>query len=310
MVPQREIFWNISFSPVLYILATLVVIIRIYAFYRRYKMWHLGKADNRAKVSLSTRWKTFVSTAIIDGLFHRKFIGVADNLGHRGFSPRDFIPRELYAGAAHFLIFAGFFVLLIGTAMDVISHYGYDFLIGNVYLGHTIAMDLAGLALILGLILAAVRRYIMKPERLDNKTEDPVALVALFVIAITGFFIQAVRLAYYAPPWAWWSPAGYILSFALSGISKDALLVIHRSLWWFHAVFALGAMAYVALSWNRLWHIFVAPFNIYFRNLELRGAMVPIDMEKAESFGAAKIRLLLEEPPGPGCLHSLRPLCR
>ena len=108
------------------------------------------------KGSRSARWKAFISTAIIDGLIHRKFVGVADNLGHRRFSLQDLSPRELYAGAAHFLIFAGCIILLIGTAMDVISHYGYDFLIGNVYLGHTIALDIAGVAVILGLFQSSL----------------------------------------------------------------------------------------------------------------------------------------------------------
>ena len=159
MVPQREIFWNISFSPILYILATIVVLVMIYAFYRRYKMWHLGKADARIQGSRSVRWKAFISTAVIDGLIHRKFVGVADNLGHRQFSLRDLVPRELYAGVAHFFIFAGCIVLLIGTAMDVISHYGYDFLIGNVYLGHTLPLDIAGVVVIIGVIMAAISRY-------------------------------------------------------------------------------------------------------------------------------------------------------
>jgi Fe-S oxidoreductase/nitrate reductase gamma subunit len=289
LVPQREIFWNISFSPVLYILATIVVAVMVYAFIRRFRMWHLGKTEIRLTQNRQTRWKAFISTALIDGLLHRKFVGVADNLGQRSFLPRDFLPRELYAGLSHFLIFGGCIILLIGTAMDVVSHYGYDFLIGNVYLGHTIALDLAGIAVILGVILEAVRRYLIRPDRLDNQTGDMLALLSIFVIVATGYFIQAVRLAYYTPPWAWWSPAGYILSFVFRGVSPDNLLLIHRSLWWFHVVLALGAMTYIALYWNRLWHIIVSPFNVFFRNLGPRGAMVPIDMEKAESFGVSKV---------------------
>ncbi len=276
-------------SPLLYGLATIVILVMIYAFYRRYKIWHLGKPDSRITGSLTQRWKSFISTAIIDGIIHRKFVGVADNLGHRSFSIRDLIPKELYAGVAHFFIFAGCIVLLIGTAMDVVSHYVYDFMIGNVYLGHTIALDIAGLVIIIGIIMEAVRRYIQKPARLDIQTEDMLALLAIFVIVVTGYVIQAVRLAYSTPPWAWWSPAGYILSFAFSGVSKDALLILHRSLWWFHVVLALGTMTYIALFWNRLWHIIVSPFNVFFRNLGPRGAMVPIDLEKAESFGVSKV---------------------
>ena len=79
----------------------------VYAVYRRYKMWHLGKADPRLKGSLPNRWKIFIQTAIIDGIIHRKFVGVADNLGHRPFRVRDLIPKELYPGVAHFLIAIG-----------------------------------------------------------------------------------------------------------------------------------------------------------------------------------------------------------
>ena len=289
MVPQREVFWNISFPFILYIIAGLVVLLMVYAFYRRSRVWRLGKPDNRLLDSRSRRWKAFIYAAIVDWLVHRKFLGVADNLGHRGFSRKDLIPKEFYAGAAHFCIFAGFIVLLVGTAMDVISHYVYDFLLGGVYLGHTLALDIAGIVVLIGIILEAFRRYIWKPERLDNKDEDWVALLAIAVIVFTGFLIQAVRLAYSNPPWAWWSPFGYILSFAFSRVSKEALLVVHRSLWWFHVALALGAMAYIALSWNRLWHIVISPLNVFWRNLGPRGAMVPIDLEKAESFGVSKI---------------------
>jgi Fe-S oxidoreductase/nitrate reductase gamma subunit len=289
MVPQREIFWNIQMIPVLYGLALLVILLMGYAFYLRYKIWHLGKPDTRLGGSSSNRWKVFLKTALIDGVIHRKFVGVADNLEHRPFSLHDLIPKEFYAGVAHFFIFAGCIVLLIGTAMDVISHYGYDFMTGNVYLGHTIALDLAGLVIIIGLIMEAVRRYFLRPDRLDNNTDDMMALLAILVVVVTGFLIQAVRLAYSNPPWAWWSPAGYILSFAFSGINKDALLVLHRSLWWFHVVLSLGAMVYIALFWSRLWHIIVSPFNVFFRNLGPRGAMVPIDLEKASSFGVSRV---------------------
>ena len=42
-------------------------------------------------------------------------------------------------------------------------------------------------------------------------------------------------------------------------------------------------------QFQRLWHIIISPLNVFWRNLGPRGAMVPIDMEKAESFGVAKV---------------------
>ena len=50
MVPSREIFWNIQFGEILYVLAVIVVGILIYAIYRRYKLWQVGRPDNRLGV--------------------------------------------------------------------------------------------------------------------------------------------------------------------------------------------------------------------------------------------------------------------
>jgi len=55
-------------------------------------------------------------------------------------------------------------------------------------------------------------------------------------------------------------------------------------------VISFGAIAYVALYWNRLWHIIVSTLNVFFRSLKPKGALIPIDLETAETFGAAKVR--------------------
>ena len=47
MQPYREIFWNIEYGELLYLLAAIVVIVAIYVLYRRYKLWRLGGPDNR-----------------------------------------------------------------------------------------------------------------------------------------------------------------------------------------------------------------------------------------------------------------------
>ena len=147
-----------------------------WAVMRRYRMWHVGKADPTLKAPLSTRWKTFLKTALVDGVIHRKFFGVVDNLGHRPMKLSDLKPKELLPGLAHFLIAIGCILLLIGTALDVISHYVYDFIVGDFYFVHSMFTDIGGIMALVGVIIVFVRRYIQKPERLDNKTEDLMAL--------------------------------------------------------------------------------------------------------------------------------------
>ena len=291
-MPSREIFGNIPFGELVYIPAVIVIGILVYAIYRRYKIWHIGRPEKR-NGNAGRRVRAFLTAAIVDGIIHRKFFGCMENAGHRPLSVRDLFPKELYAGIAHFLIFVGLIILLLGTFLDVISHYFVDFLVGSVYLWHSLVVDIGGLLAIIGVIMALVRRYGLKPDRLDNKRDDLIVLLTILLVVITGYIVEGFRITATElqahPAWAPWSPAGYFLARAFSGLSENALLLWHRTWWWLHVAISLGAIAYVGLYFSRLWHIIISPWNVYFRNLEPRGALVPIDIEKTEHFGSSRI---------------------
>ena len=292
MVPSREIFWNIQLGEILYVLAAIVIGILIYAVYRRYKLWRLGGPDNRFD-HLGKRIRTFIVTGVVDGIGHRKFFGVADNLGHRPFSIKDLLPKELYPGIAHLLIFAGCIILILGAFLDFISHYLFHFMHGSFYLGYSVVVDAGGILVLIGVVLVIIRRYGQKPDRLDNQWEDLIALLLILIIVVTGFIVEGFRIAATelktTPDWALWSPGGFALAAAFSGLSQGALLTWHWIMWWFHVIITLGAIVYIALYWNRLWHIIVSPVNVFFQSLNPRGALAPIDLETAETFGVAKI---------------------
>jgi Fe-S oxidoreductase/nitrate reductase gamma subunit len=291
--PTRVVFGNIQYGEIIYAIALVVISIMVYAFIRRYKMWHLGKADSRLKGSLKERWKSFIKTAMIDGIIHRKFVAVFENMGHRPMRFLDLKPKEFFPGIAHFLIAIGCIFLLIGTAMDVISHYVYDFIKGNVYFAHSLFSDIGGLMALAGVILVFIRRYIQKPERLDNRREDLIALLAIILIILTGFIVEGFRIAATElplhPDWSRWSLGGFLVANILINIDHNSLLILHRIWWWLHSALTFAALLYIALNFNRLWHIIVSPLNVFWRNLGSRGAMVPIDMEKARSYGVAKV---------------------
>ena len=292
MVPSREIFWNIPYGEALYILAAIVIGLIIYAIYRRYRLWRLGGPDNRFD-HIGRRLRAFIAATVVDGILHRSFLGILPGLGHRRYSVKDFQPRELYPGLAHLLIFAGCIVLVIGAFLDFLSHYFFHFMHGGFYLGYSVVVDAFGILVIVGVIMVIVRRYGRRPDRLDNKPEDLVALLLILFVVLTGFIVEGYRIAATelktTPGWALWSPGGFILARAFSGFSQDVLLTQHRVTWWLHIVISFGAIAYVALYWNRLWHIIVSPLNVFFRSMGPRGALVPIDLEQAETFGAARV---------------------
>lgn len=292
MEPTREVFWNISFGVIIDVLGILAAVFFFYVLYRRYKRWRLGRSDNRFS-HLGKRIRAFLGYKVVDLLFHRKFFGIADGLGHRRFSLADLRPKDFYPGLIHFLIFAGCIGLFLGTVLVAASHYLFHFLEGGFYLGFSLALDIFGIMVLIGVILALHRRYMQKPDRLDNKGEDLAALIILFVLVLSGFFVEGFRIAATelktSPDWAPWSPGGYILALGFSGLSQEALLIWHSISWWLHSLLVVGAILYVALYWNRLWHIIVSPINVFLRNLEPRGALIPINLEKTEVFGAAKI---------------------
>lgn len=291
MEASREVFWNIAYGEIIYVLGTIALGVFIFALYRRLRLWRLGRPDDRPR-QFWKRVRVF-PVSVIDLLLHRKFIGIADGLGHRRFSIKDLKAREFYPGIIHFLIFTGCLVFLLASFLDAVSHYFFHFLRGGFYLGFSVVTDGFGILVLVGVALAMHRRYIQKPERLDNKAEDLVALLLIFSVVASGFVVEGFRIAATElqtnPDWAVWSPGGYILALGMGGFSPAGLLAGHRITWWLHSLLSMGAIVFVSLYWNRLWHIIVSTVNVFFKSLEPKGALVPIDLETAENFGAGKI---------------------
>jgi Fe-S oxidoreductase/nitrate reductase gamma subunit len=267
-LPSREIFWNIQYSYVVYIAAAIAVAFLAFSIYRRYKLWRLGKPEDRSK-DIGVRIRVFMRTMVGDVLAHRRFL------------------RDPYPGIMHLLIFWGFVILLLAAAVDAVTHYTHRHVTGNPYLWFSLIVDLGGLLVLVGLIMAAYRRYVLKPERLNTVLDDGIGMALIAAILITGYMIEGLRIAAteltHHADWAVWSPGGYVFARAFAGLSQDSLLSWHESLWWFHAALTISAFLYVALAFSKLQHIFVSPLNIFFRSLGPVGVPAPIDLEEAES---------------------------
>ena len=274
---SREIFWNIQFGEIVYVLAFMVIAIAAYATYQRLRLWRLGSKDDRLGNLPSRIWTVVVKT-MADGLWHKRIV------------------RSPYAGMMHMLIFGGFALLLIGPLLDFTSDHFVHFLKGNVYLGVSLMLDLGGLLVLVGLGMAAYRRYVMRPAKLDNVLDDALVLTRLSLIIITGFAVEGLRIAATEldahTDWAVWSPVGFVFAQAFSGLGESASLNLHTGLWWGHMLISLGTIGYVFVSFSRLSHIIVAPLNMFLRSLNGKGVLQPIEIseETVETLGAAKIQ--------------------
>ena len=259
----------------MYILAAIAVAFWVFSIYRRYKLWRLGKPDDCSK-NIGKRIQVFIRTTVVDVLAHRRFL------------------RDLYPGMMHLIIFWGFVILLLAAAIDAVTHYTNRHIIGAPYLWFSLIVDIGGLLVLIGIIMAAYRRYIWKPKGLNTILDDGIVMALIAVILITGYMVEGLRQAATEinihPDWAVWSPGGFVLAKAFAGMSRDSLLFWHRFLWWFHSALTIGAIIYVALVFSKLQHIVISPLNVFFRSLGPVGAPAPINIENAETLGVGDIK--------------------
>ncbi len=274
-VPTREIYGNIHLGQIIYVFDASLVVFLILAIRKRVKIWKLGKPDPREKEG-KERFVPFIKVALSEGLGHKRML------------------REPYPGLMHFLIFWACIIFLVATALESFSHYTFHFLQGTFYEYYSVITDAFGVLIIVGVLIAAFRRYIQKPARLDNKPEDAWALIMIVVVVFSGFLVEGFRIAALEmpqhPDWGILSPGGMWIARMVSGMPHEALLVGHRDAWWLHFAIYWVAVAFVCFSFNKLSHIIVSPWNAYFRNLGPKSALTPLDLEKTETFGVGKIQ--------------------
>jgi Fe-S oxidoreductase/nitrate reductase gamma subunit len=274
----RQVFWNAeTFEPFLFLFTAVALLIFAYGIYRRWRMWvALGKPETRLD-----RLPERVKALLINGLIQVRTF------------------REPFPGIMHGLIFFGFLVLIFGAAFDASEFHiaeplGWAFLRGTFYLVFSLLMDLFGLSVLIGVLLALYRRYVQRPDGLgyqgksDNTADDAIALLLLFGIIVTGFIIEALRIRVTAPPWEVWSFGGWMLAKAFTGVEAGQAELFHKATWWTHTFLSLGFIAYIPYS--RLLHIVTTPANHFMVSLKPAGTLEPIrDFETAETFGVGKL---------------------
>jgi len=197
----------------------------------------------------------------------------------------------------HALLYFGFVSLFIVTVISEADHQlpdRFKFLHGQTYEGYSAGAEIAGLMFLAGIVWAIARRYGQRPYRIRIKSrpEDAVILFTFLIIGLTGFFVEAARIAWEGKPAIEkWSFVGYPLASLIDTWSHHTLMELHRWLWGIHVVAFLAFLA--ILPTTKLRHMFTSPMNMYLKDRDRpKGAMKPMPnlMEtELESFGAVKI---------------------
>jgi len=153
-------------------------------------------------------------------------------------------------------------------------------------------MDVTAPFIIVGALWGIIRRYLVKPPRLDGEQtiEAMVILVTVLIHPFTHLFKGATSIALGHAPVGLGTnlpPISSALSTIFIGNSVSSIEIAHTVFFWAHWGFVLFVLVFIAYS--RYLHMVVAPFNILLQSPRPKGALRPLDLESTETLGAAKI---------------------
>ena len=228
----------------------------------------------KLKILLRKGWKGFwarpgffVNVLFADVIFHQK-------LFHKSF----------FRWLAHTLLVFGFAATFV---VDMIKGFTTGYL---VELSHTIPafsfarafetgairpfldffLEFFSFLILVGCVLAIVRRFVIRPDQLRTEEEDITTLLFILFLELSGFFIEGYRIAHpevvqahvymanFTPASAnnWISFGGYFLSLFLKNIKINA-----DFLWYLHVVPSLIWIIYIPHS--KLLHIFTSSMTVF-----------------------------------------------
>ena len=201
---------------------------------------------------------------------------------------------KIYPGIMHLLIFWGVLIQVIGTAIKIMQMglfvpFTWPLFSKGVYYGYELIMDLAGVAILVGVLMALIRRLFIKPHFMENSWDDFFALIMLALIPLVGFFNEGMRLYLMKPDWAGWSPIGNWTAGIWGSLPAAQVEAIHPYFFWTHV--GLGLIFTASLPFTKLRHILFTPINIFFKTRREAGQLNSIeDLMNAEVLGASEVQ--------------------
>lgn len=176
---------------------------------------------------------------------------------------RQLLKRSPLRWIMHMAIFWGFVLLFLESLWLMVLEWflpreGAVFTYFESYSGQAILNfwgDFWGVVLLAGLVIALVRRYVLRTPQLNTMLDDAVAVWLLLAITLTGFAAAGVRVA---------AGEGLALDWAFAAQAftwLEALGVADpMTLFWVHGLLSLALIAYI--PYGKFMHIFAAPVEI------------------------------------------------
>ena len=165
----------------------------------------------------------------------------------------------------HLLILGGF---ILAFALDLIVTFALDIVKYQPMIAETgwakiwirdFGFEIGGLMMLLGLIIAAVRRFMFKPKILKTELPDAVSILFLLLVVLGGFILEGIGIA--------GSIAGHTVNqeysfvgYAFSLVTPSSVGQYYDQAWLIHGVMSALFIAYIPFS--KLFHMIATPIAI------------------------------------------------
>lgn len=270
---EKHLIFYLMFFP--------TVILFIWGMSLRVSRWLEGTLERRENLTKREKLKILVRKGWINfwgrPVWYMKVL-ITDVIFHR-----KLFSQSLFRWLAHTLLVFGFVATFI---VDMIKGFTTGYL---VELSHSVPLfsfahvfktgwirpfldfflEFFSFLILVGCVLAIIRRFFIRPDQLKTEEEDIVTLVFILYMVLSGFFIEGYRIAHpevtanrvymadFTPASSnnWVSFFGYFLSLFL----KDITINPHF-LWYAHVIPCLVWFVYIPHS--KLLHIFTASMSV------------------------------------------------
>jgi len=247
-----------------------------YSLKKKLSYIKLGHAENRFD-NIGERIKNVISIA----LFQKKIF------------------QDKAAGIGHASIFWGFIIFLFAVLEALIQGFYSPFtleFLGPVYSVITLIQDVFSLIVLLAIIYALFRRFVLKVPRLQVEKHGMLDaafvlfMISIVVISMFGQNISLIiqhnyQLAEYEV-----RPVSMFLAKTLFGGGSENASVYFEIFWWIHILTIFGFMNF--LPYSKHFHVYTSVPNVFFKKLgKEQYAIKPLDLEdeSIEQFGVADV---------------------
>ena len=228
------------------------------------RFWFIGSVQDEGETL--HRKISLTSDAVWQTIFSRKFLTVLRVIALDIVLQRRILKNSIQRWSLHSLIFIAILIrfglsvftgLLFSIAPD--SRLALALINKNDPI-MAFVYDFLGLCILLGVLWAAIQRFVVKPNHMVTEIEDNITLGLLGVLIVLGFFAEAARILMTQLPTevAVYAFIGYPLAAVLAVLPVDWRSA-YPYLWYAHAV--IGAVFVAYLPFGKLKHIFNVPLT-------------------------------------------------